>query len=76
MVRMNAIPGQSRAASTSRTVDVASAGLSTVDPCIDLIIEKSSSAICEAPSCPIDTPACDPARTMWAPETAAIRMKS
>ena len=36
----------------------------------------SSSAICDGPSSPIETPACEPAKRMLAREIAAIRMKS
>ena len=36
----------------------------------------SSSAICEGPSSPIETPACDPARRRFAWLIAAMRMKS
>ena len=41
-----------------------------------LIIARSSSAICEAPSSPIDTPACEPAILTFRPLIAAMRMKS
>ena len=41
-----------------------------------LIIARSSRAICEAPSSPIDTPACDPAILTLTPLIAAMRMKS
>ena len=37
---------------------------------------RSSSAICEGPSSPMLTPACEPARTMLARLTAAMRTKS
>ena len=36
----------------------------------------SSSAICDGPSSPIDTPACEPTSRMSARLIAAIRMKS
>ena len=41
-----------------------------------LIIARSSSAICDAPSSPIDTPACEPAILTLRPLIAAMRMKS
>lgn len=34
---------------------------------------KSSSAICDGPSSPIETPTCEPAHFMLANETAPIR---
>ena len=40
------------------------------------IIARSSSAICDGPSSPIDTPACDPAILMFRLLIAAMRMKS
>ena len=40
------------------------------------IIARSSSAICDGPSSPIDTPACEPAILMLRLPIAAIRMKS
>jgi len=36
----------------------------------------SSSAICDGPSSPIETPACEPDSRKFAREIAAIRMKS
>ena len=36
----------------------------------------SSSAICDGPSSPIETPACEPLRRMSAREIAAMRTKS
>ena len=43
---------------------------------MDLIDEMSSSPICEGPSGPIDTPACEPTSFMSASLTAAILIKS
>jgi hypothetical protein len=40
------------------------------------IIARSSSAICDGPSSPIETPACDPAILIGTPLIAAMRMKS
>ena len=40
------------------------------------IIARSSSAICDGPSSPIDTPACEPAIFMFRSLIAAMRMKS
>ena len=37
---------------------------------------RSSSAICDGPSSPIDTPACEPASLMFIRPIPAIRMKS
>ena len=37
---------------------------------------RSSSAICDGPSSPIETPACEPARRMFARQIAAMRTKS
>ena len=39
-------------------------------------IARSSSAICEGPSSPIATPACEPTRQIFARLIAAIRTKS
>ena len=43
-----------------RAVALPSAGYRTVDPWIARNDARSSSAICDGPSSPIDTPACDP----------------
>ena len=40
------------------------------------MLAMSSSAICDGPSSPIDTPACDPESRRFARETAPMRMKS
>src|SRR5207249_7136553 len=61
---------------TRCAVDVASDGYRTVEPCTARIAARSSSAICDGPSSPISTPACEPQRRMLASEIAAIRMKS
>ena len=61
---------------TRLTVAVPSAGYRTVDPLIARRAARSSSAICEGPSSPIDTPACDPQRRRSARPIAAIRIWS
>ena len=61
---------------TSAAVWLASHGYSTVLPWTARSIARSSSAICDGPSSPIDTPACEPTRRMLAAVIAAIRMKS
>ena len=40
------------------------------------IIARSSSAICDGPSSPIDTPAWEPVSFMFSIEMPAMRMKS
>ena len=54
----------------------ASDGYSTVQFGSVRHIARSSSAICEGPSSPIDTPACEPASLTLTLLIAAIRMKS
>ncbi len=75
-VRMNEMPGWSAMAATSLAVWLASEGCSTVDPCTARNAAMSSSAICDGPSSPIETPACEPDRRMSAREMAAMRTKS
>ena len=75
-VRMNEIPGWSAIAATSCAVWLASDGCSTVEPWIARNDAMSSSAICDGPSSPIETPACEPERRRFAREIAAMRMKS
>ena len=70
------MPGVPAIASTSAAVLVPSLGYSTVDPCTARIMARSSSAICDGPSAPISTPACEPASRRSTPEIAPIRMKS
>ena len=57
---MYEIPARSHICSTSLTVALPSAGYSTVEPCSARIVARSSSAICDGPSSPIETPACEP----------------
>ena len=47
-----------------------------VEPWIARNDAKSSSAICDGPSSPIETPACEPESRMLAREIAAMRTKS
>jgi len=61
---------------TSVAVALPSAGYRTVEPCTARIIARSSRAICEGPSSPIDTPACEPQRRRFARLMAAILTKS
>ena len=75
-VRMYEIPSRSAIAATSFAVELPSQGCSTVEPWTARIIARSSSAICEGPSSPIEIPAWDPERQNVAREIAAIRMKS
>ena len=62
--------------STSFAVWFASHGCSTVEPCTARSAAMSSSAICDGPSSPIDTPACEPASFTFELLIAAMRMKS
>src|SRR5439155_21528794 len=73
---MYEMPSRSAMAATRRAVDTASLGYSTVEPCTARIIARSSRAICDGPSAPISTPACEPDSRMLAREIEAIRMKS
>ena len=75
-VRMNEMPSRSAIAATSFAVWLASDGCSTVEPWIARNDAMSSSAICDGPSSPIETPACEPERRMFAREIAAMRTKS
>ncbi len=63
-------------AATSAAVWFASLGCRTVEPWIARNDAMSSSAICDGPSSPIETPACEPLRRMFAREIAAMRTKS
>ena len=47
-----------------------------MEPCTARIIARSSRAICEGPSSPMDTPACEPHRRRLARLMAAMRTKS
>ena len=75
-VRMYIGPWWSGHLAISRSVLTASHGYSTVKFGCAVVIAKSSSAICDGPSSPIDTPACEPASLMLTPLIAAMRMKS
>jgi hypothetical protein len=75
-VRRYEIPSRSAISATSRAVWFASHGCNTVLPFTARRAAMSSSAICEGPSSPIETPACEPdsRRSAWL--IAAMRMKS
>ena len=75
-VRRKLIPCVSAIWATSFAVWLASDGWRTVEPWTARIMARSSSAIWDGPSSPIDTPACEPVSLMFALETAAMRMKS
>ena len=64
------------AAATSRYALTASDGYSTVQFGTPRAIARSSSAIWDGPSSPIDTPACEPASLTPSDEMPAMRMKS
>ena len=70
------MPLRSAMAATSWAVWLASEGCSTQLPWMARSDAKSSSAICDGPSSPIDTPACEPDRRRSAREIAAMRTKS
>ena len=70
------MPSVSAIAATSFAVWFASQGWRTVLPWTARSDAMSSSAICEGPSSPIDTPACDPLRENVARLIAAMRTKS
>ena len=70
------MPSRSAIAATSFAVWFASDGCSTVEPWIARNDAMSSSAICDGPSSPIETPACEPESRMSAREIAAMRTKS
>ena len=70
------MPSVSAIAATSFAVWFASHGCSTVLEWTARSDAMSSSAICDGPSSPIDTPACEPARRRFARLIAAMRMKS
>ena len=75
-VRMYTGPGADAATAMSRVALTPSHGYSTVQFGTPRAIARSSSAICDGPSSPIDTPACDPASLMLRFEMPAMRMKS
>ena len=75
-VRMNEIPSRSAIAATSFAVWFASLGCSTVEPWMARNAARSSSAICDGPSSPIETPACEPDNAILAREIAPMRTKS
>ena len=70
------MPRVSAIAATSAEVWLASLGCRTVEPCTARKAAMSSSAICDGPSSPIETPACEPLSRMSAREIAAMRTKS
>ena len=61
---------------TRRSVLIASHGYSTAQSGTARIIERSSSAICDGPSSPIEMPACEPVSFTLTAEMPAILMKS
>src|SRR5436190_24186126 len=75
-VRKYETPSRSAIAATSFAVWFASHGCRTVEPCTARSEAMSSSAICDGPSSPIETPACEPDRLYLARLIADIRMKS
>ena len=70
------MPSVSAIAATSFAVWLASHGCRTVEPCTARSDAMSSSAICDGPSSPIETPACEPQSASVARLTAAMRTKS
>ena len=70
------MPFRSAIATISFAAWLASEGCSTVEEWIARSEAMSSSAICDGPSSPIDTPACEPTSLMSARLMAAMRMKS
>ena len=70
------MPLRSAIAAMSCAVWLASEGCSTTLPWIARNVARSSSAICDGPSSPIETPACEPESRMLAREIAAMRTKS
>ena len=73
---MYEIPSRSAMAATSFAVWLPSHGCRTVLPCTARKAARSSRPICEGPSSPIETPACEPESAIVARLTAAIRTKS
>ncbi len=63
-------------AAVSLAVWLASHGYSTVEPYTDRNIARSSRPICEGPSWPMETPACEPLTQIPAPLMEAMRTKS
>src|SRR3989344_4274071 len=72
VVLKNFIPSVREHNDTSFSVETASLGYRTV--LFGKLLNKaiSSRPICEAPSSPIDTPACEPQNAMWDFDIAAI----
>ena len=70
------MPSTSAIAATSFAVWFPSHGCRTTLPWIARSAAMSSRPICDGPSSPIDTPACEPERQMRARLTAAMRTKS
>src|SRR6185503_9514294 len=75
-VRRYAGPGVAAARAISRSVLTASHGYSTVQLGIAHMAARSSRAIWDGPSSPIETPAWDPANLTFSPEIPVIRAKS
>ena len=73
---MYTMPWRFAISPTSAAAELPSDGYRTVEPSIARMAARSSSAICDGPSWPISTPACEPLRRMLACDTAAILMKS
>ena len=70
------MPSMSAMAATSFAVWFASHGWRTTLPWIARNTAMSSSPICDGPSSPIETPACEPETQNRARLTAAMRTKS
>ena len=70
------MPWRSAIVATSATVALPSEGYRTVVPWIARSAARSSTAIWDGPSSPIDTPACDPQRRRSARPIAAMRIWS
>ena len=64
------------ASAIKRSVDTASQGYKATKFGCAVVMAKSSSAICDGPSSPIDTPACDPTSLTLTLLIAAMRTKS
>src|SRR5436309_15852524 len=75
LIRMYAGPFAFAASATSRSALTPSHGYKTVKFGWARNIARYSSAICDGPSSPIDTPACDPASFTPTLLMAAMRMK-
>ena len=76
VVRRNEIPGRSTIRATSWAAWLGSLGYRTVLPHTARIMARSSRPICDGPSSPMLTPACEPQRWIVALLTDAMRIKS